>query len=180
MPTSYTPPSERLWWNEPIERTEILWIVIAFAWCLFMFYYMIAWHWTGKQNLANEAYKITPEAYGKKVQAMVEQYTVRKETEQNIPVVRPPAGSDVYLAGSLWQWRPLLELEKGKSYRLHVSSLDWMHGFSLQPENINLQVLPGYEMVITVTPNKTGTNTIMCNEYCGIGHHTMLGKIYVK
>ncbi|OGI47641.1 MAG: cytochrome C oxidase subunit II [Candidatus Muproteobacteria bacterium RBG_19FT_COMBO_61_10] len=180
MPTSYTPPSERLWWNEPIERTEILWIVIAFAWCLFMFYYMIAWHWTGKQNLANEAYKITPEAYGKKVQAMVEQYTVRKETEQNIPVVRPPAGSDVYLAGSLWQWRPLLELEKGKSYRLHVSSLDWMHGFSLQPENINLQVLPGYEMVITVTPNKTGTNTVMCNEYCGIGHHTMLGKIYVK
>lgn len=180
MPTSYTPPSERLWWNEPIERTEIIWIVIAFAWCLFMFYYMIAWHWTGKQNLANEAYKISPEAYGKKVQAMVEQYTVRKETEQNIPVVRPPAGSDVYLAGSLWQWRPLLELEKGKSYRLHVSSLDWMHGFSLQPENINLQVLPGYEMVITVTPNKTGTNTIMCNEYCGIGHHTMLGKIYVK
>ena len=180
MPTSYTPPSERLWWNEPIERTEILWIVIAFAWCLFMFYYMIAWHWTGKQNLANEAYKITPEAYGKKVQAMVEQYTVRKETEQNIPVVRPPAGSDVYLAGSLWQWRPLLELEKGKSYRLHVSSLDWMHGFSLQPENIDLQVLPGYEMVITVTPNKTGTNTVMCNEYCGIGHHTMLGKIYVK
>ena len=93
---------------------------------------------------------------------------------------RPPAGSDVSLAGSLWQWRPLLELEKGKSYRLHVSSLDWMHGFSLQPENINLQVLPGYEMVITVTPNKTGTNTVMCNEYCGIGHHTMLGKIYVK
>src|SRR3989338_11016692 len=92
MPTSYTPPSERLWWNEPIERTEILWIVIAFAWCLFMFYYMIAWHWTGKQNLANEAYKITPEAYGKKGQAMVEQYTARKETEQNIPVGRPPAG----------------------------------------------------------------------------------------
>jgi len=180
MATSYTPPSERLWWNEPIERTEVLWITIAFLWCLFMFYFMIAWHWTGKQNLANEAYRIAPEAYAAKVKAMTDQYTVRTETDQNIPVVHPPAGSDVYLAASLWQWRPILELEKNKTYRLHVSSLDWMHGFSLQPENINVQVLPGYEMVITVTPNKAGTNAVMCNEFCGIGHHTMLGRIYVK
>lgn len=180
MATSYSPPSNKFWWNEPIERTEVLWITIASLWCVFMFYFMIAWHWTGKQNLANEAYKINPEAYRAKVQAMTDQYTVRTETALNIPVVHPPAGSDVYLSGSLWQWRPMLELEKNKSYRLHISSYDWMHGFSLQPENINVQVLPGYELVMTVTPNKAGTYTVMCNEFCGIGHHTMTGRIYVK
>jgi len=58
--------------------------------------------------------------------------------------------------------------------------MDWQHGFSLQPVNINMQILPGYEMVVTVTPDQAGEYTIVCNEYCGILHHTMLGKIYVK
>lgn len=174
------PPSERIWWNEPVDRVEIVWVSIALIWCLFMFFMMPYWHITGKQNVSNEAYRTTPEVFAKKAQAVVDQYTVRTETEQNIPVVHPPAGSDVYLIARLWQWWPILEFEKDKSYRVHISSMDWQHGFSLQPENINLEVLPGYEMVVTLTPNKTGSFTILCNEYCGIGHHTMLGKIYVK
>lgn len=172
------PPTERIWWNERIDRVEIVWIGIALIWCLFMFFMMPYWHITGKQNVSNEAYRTSPEVFAKKAQVVVDQYTVR--TEQNIPVVHPPVGSDVYLIARLWQWWPILEFEKDKSYRLHLSSMDWQHGFSLQPENINLEVLPGYEMVVTLTPNKTGSFTIVCNEYCGIGHHTMLGKIYVK
>jgi len=35
-------------------------------------------------------------------------------------------------------------------------------------------------MVVTLTPDQAGTFGIICNEYCGIGHHTMVGKIYVK
>ena len=110
---------------------------------------------------------------------MADKYTVRTETKFNIPVVHPPAGSDVYILGRLWQWWPILELEKGKSYRFHISSLDWQHGSSLQPLNINLQISPGYEMVVKITPDTAETQTIVCNEYCGIGHHTMLGRIYV-
>ncbi|VAW81625.1 Cytochrome c oxidase (B(O/a)3-type) chain II [hydrothermal vent metagenome] len=92
----------------------------------------------------------------------------------------PPAGSDVYMLARLWQWWPILELEKGKTYRLHLSSMDWQHGFSLQPVNINMQVLPGYEMVLNITPDVAGEYGVICNEYCGIGHSTMLGRIYVK
>ena len=58
--------------------------------------------------------------------------------------------------------------------------MDWQHGFSLQPVNINLQIVPGYEMVLTVAPDQAGEFTVVCNEYCGIGHHLMLGKIYVR
>ena len=53
------------------------------------------------------------------------------------------------------------------------------HGFSLQPVNINVQVHPGYEMVVTIKPDKAGEYGIVCNEYCGLGHHMMVGKIYV-
>jgi cytochrome c oxidase subunit 2 len=110
---------------------------------------------------------------------MTDLYTVREEGELGIPVVHPPPGSDVYLIARLWEWWPILELEKDQSYRLHLSSMDWQHGFSLQPTNINVQVHPNYDLVITITPNEAGTFSIVCNEYCGIGHHQMLGRIYV-
>jgi cytochrome c oxidase subunit II len=174
------PPAQRVWWKQPLDRAEGMWILIAFAWCLVMFFMMPYWHVYGKQNLSSETYRTTPEQYSKKAQAMVDQYTVRTETDQKIPVVKPPVGSDVYLIARLWQWWPMLELEQGKSYRLHLSAMDYQHGFSLQPENINIQVIPGYEHVVTVTPNRAGTYAIVCNEFCGIGHHTMVTRLYVK
>jgi cytochrome c oxidase subunit 2 len=178
--TSYLPPAQRVWWNVPVGRQEIVWIAIALVWCLIMFFMMPYWHVYGKQNLSTEAYKTTPAQFGAKVQTMIDQYTVRTETDQMIPVVAPPAGSDIYMLGRLWQWWPILELEKDKTYRLHISSMDWNHGFSLQPVNINLQVVPGYEMVLNITPDTAGEFGVVCNEYCGIGHHSMLGRIYVK
>lgn len=177
---SIFPPEQRIWWKEPVERAEVLWVSIAFIWCLIMFLMMPYWHMTGNQNLANEAYRITPEKYAAKTEEMAAKYKVREEGTANVPVVAPPPGSDVYMIGRLWEWWPILELEKGKEYKLHLSSLDWQHGFSLQPTNINIQVHPGYDMVMTITPTTTGEHAIVCNEFCGVGHHTMLGKIYVK
>jgi cytochrome c oxidase subunit 2 len=111
---------------------------------------------------------------------MIAKYKVREEGgDLKIPVVHPPAGADVYLIAQLWRWYPILELEAGKSYRVHLMSMDWLHGFSLQPENINIQVHPGYEHVVTVTPTSPGTYSIICNEYCGINHHTMASRLYV-
>jgi cytochrome c oxidase subunit II len=174
------PPEQRIWWNQPLDKVEAIWILIAFVWCMVMFFMMPYWHVYGKQNLSSETYKTTPEAYGKKVQAFAEQYKVREETDEKVPVAHPPDGADVYMLGRLWAWWPILELEKGKTYRLHLSAMDYQHGFSLQPENINIQVLPGYEHVVTVTPNRSGTYSIMCNEFCGIGHHKMVSRLYVK
>ena len=172
-------PEQRLWWKERIEFTEVIWIAIAFLWGLIMFSTMIAWHVYGRQNLANEAYRVQPDAYVAKVEAAAEKFKVGEEGQSGVPVVHPPPGGDVYLLARIWQWWPVLELEKGQSYRLHLSSADWQHGFSLQPININIQVHPGYEMVLTMTPDQAGEFGIVCNEFCGIGHHTMSGKIRV-
>jgi cytochrome c oxidase subunit 2 len=174
------PPAERLWYRHPIDRVEGTWIAIALTWCLIMFAMMVGWHVWGKQNLSTETYRTTPEKFTVKTQAMVDQYTVRTETEQKIPVVAPPPGSDVYLIARLWAFWPILELQNGKTYRLHLTSMDYNHGFSLQPANINIQVVPGFEHVVTVTPNQAGTYSVVCNEYCGINHHTMVSRIYVK
>ena len=176
--TAILPPAERLWWKHPIDRVEGTWIAIAFVWS--MIFMMVGWHIYGNQNLSTETYKTTPDAFAAKAQVMVDKYTVRSETDAETPVVAPPAGSDVYLIARLWNFWPILELEKDKTYRLHLTSMDYNHGFSLQPANINIQIVPGYEHVVTVTPNQSGTFSVVCNEYCGIGHHTMVGRIYVK
>jgi cytochrome c oxidase subunit 2 len=172
-----TPPEQRIWWNEPIHKIELGWIVIAFLWGLFMFFFMIAWHFIGEQNLSTETYRILPSKYEEKVEAFTEKYQVGDE--EGTPVVRPPAGEDVYMLGRLWEWWPILELKKDQSYRIHLSSVDWQHGFSLVPTNINIQVIPGLEHVLTLTPTEAGTFGVVCNEFCGIGHHTMTGRIYV-
>ena len=178
--TSFLPPADSIWWKVPVGREEIVWIALALLWCLVMFAMMPIWHIYGKQNLSTEAYQTTPAKFGAKVQEMIDKHKVREETDSKIPVVAPPAGSDVYLLGRLWQWWPILELEKDKTYRFHISSMDWQHGLSIQPINVNLQIVPGYEMVLNITPDQAGEYGVVCNEYCGIGHHTMLGKIYVK
>ncbi len=171
------PPPQRVWWREPIAKTEIVWIIIAFLWGLAMFFMMIYWHAAGEQNLSNEAYRTTPEAFHAKANALVEAHQVREEA--GTPVVHPPPDSDIYLVARLWSWWPIFELEKDQTYRLHISAMDWQHGFSLQPVNINLQIHPGYDMVVTVRPDRSGEYGIVCNEFCGIGHHTMIGKMYV-
>ena len=179
------PPSQRLWWKQPIAGQEWAWIGIAFVWAMIMFVMMVYWHINGKQNLSNEVYKTTTEMFTAKTEAFVKENTVRMEKslanpDLEIPVVKANAKNEAYLMGRLWSWYPILELEAGKTYKIHLSSIDYNHGFSLQPVNINIQVIPRYEHVVKMTPTKAGTYAIVCNEYCGIGHHTMLGRIYVK
>lgn len=167
---------ERIWWK-PLGRDERLWVWVSVVFCLILFMVMIAWHLVARQTTPWETYAVTPERYTQITEDFIEKYRVG--VEDGIPVVRPPVGGDAYLLASTWQWSPILELKKGQTYRIHLSSKDLQHGFSLQPPNYNLQVLPGYDYVMKLTPQETGEFRIVCNEYCGIGHHTMIGKLIV-
>jgi cytochrome c oxidase subunit 2 len=165
-----------VWWL-PAHKGEKVWVIIAFAWCMVLFAMMPFWHFRGGQNPAGIRHTVEPTAYMARVQEFVNQYKVGEEN--GMPIVAPPPGADVYLIGMMWQWYPALKLEKGKSYTLHLSSLDVNHGFNLYPLNINFQVLPGYDYGLRIVPNQAGDYRVVCNEFCGIGHHTMLGRIIV-
>jgi cytochrome c oxidase subunit II len=89
--TAIHPPAQRVWWKQPIHRDEILWIGIAFVWCMVMFFMMPYWHVYGGQNLSSETYRVKPEMFQRAAQEMVDKYTVRTETEEKIPVVARPA-----------------------------------------------------------------------------------------
>jgi cytochrome c oxidase subunit 2 len=165
------------WWK-PAHRAEKTWVVIAFAWCMVLFAMMPLWHWKGGQNPGGIRRRVEPAAFYKRTMEFTNQYKVGDD--RGMPIVAPPPGADVYLTAMSFQWTPILKLQKGKEYILHLSSLDVNHGFSLYPININFQVVPGYDYGLRVTPNAAGDFRIICNEFCGIGHHTMVGRVIVE
>lgn len=171
----YTP--EKIWWK-PLGREEKLWVTVAAVWCVFMFFMLIGWYFLGAQNLPTQAVRISTADF----KAVAEAYAAANQVgeEGGIPVVHAQPGTDVYLIGKQWQWWPILELEAGQTYTLHVSSIDVQHGLSIQPINLNLQIFPGYDYIMRITPNKAGDYGVWCNEFCSVGHHLMTGKIIVK
>ena len=172
------------WWV-PADKKEKLWVTIAFAWCMVLFAMMPLWHWKGGQNPSGVRGKTTPAAYEARVERFIKDYQVKDAKgalveDSGFPVVAPPAGGEVYLQAKQWMWLPVLKLKKGVTYNLHLSSLDVNHGFSLYPVNLNFQVVPGYDYALHVVPNRSGDFRIVCNEFCGIGHHVMVGKVTVE
>jgi len=99
--------------------------------------------------------------------------------DRGLPIAAPPPGGHVYLVGLTYQWYPILQLTQGVEYTLHLSALDVNHGFSLYPLNVNFAVVPGFDYALRVTPTASGDFRIICNEFCGIGHHTMVGRVIV-
>lgn len=166
-----------IWWV-PAGKQERFWVTIAFGWCMILFAMMPLWHFKGGQNPSGIRSRVEPEKYQERVNRMVQEFKVGEE--KGFPIVAPPAGSDVYLMARMWSWFPILKLKKGVEYTLHLSSLDLNHGFSLFPVNLNFQVIPGYDYGLRITPNKSGDFKIICNEFCGIGHHLMVGKVIVE
>ena len=175
MHTGLVSPTGR-WWV-PAHTTEKVWFAIAFGWCMVLFAMMPLWHWKGGQNASGIRSRVEPAAYEARVNQFIADYKVGEEN--GYPIVEPPAGSDIYLLGRMWNWTPILKLRKGTEYTLHLSSKDVNHGFSLYPVNINFQVVPGYDYGLKIVPSEAGEFSVICNEFCGINHHTMLGKVIV-
>jgi cytochrome c oxidase subunit 2 len=168
---------ERVWW-EPFSKPERLWVSVSVVFLLLVFLSMPVWVISGKQNQPNTFYRVSPDRYLKLTDAFISRYKVGQEGL--LPIVKPPVDGDAYLMAEQWVWTPILELQRGKTYRLHVSSIDVEHSVSIQPININFEVAPGYDEILNITPTKDGVYTIICNEYCGIGHATMTGQIIVN
>ena len=151
---------------------------MALVWCMIMFVMMPYWHFYGKQNSTGESYAVEPQAFVERTERFAQDNKVGEL--DGVPIVEPPPGGDAYLLGRMWNWYPILKLREGETYRVHISSSDLNHGFSLQPMNMNFQIMPGYDHVLTLTPTSSGEFTIVCNEFCGVGHHLMIGKIIVE
>jgi len=64
--------------------------------------------------------------------------------------------------------------------RFRITSADVTHGFLIVGTNGNTMLVPGYVSQFTTTFDRPGEYLIVCNEYCGLGHHLMSAKLIVE
>jgi cytochrome c oxidase subunit 2 len=110
-------------------------------------------------------------------EVIVERDHLGNQVGEDIPVVRPPAG-DVYVQAKRWAFGPILELRAGETYRLHVASIDILHGFHLT-DDLDLLLVPGEAQVFEVRPVDGERMVMQCSEYCGIQHNRMKATVRV-
>ncbi|MCZ2223185.1 MAG: c-type cytochrome [Chitinophagales bacterium] len=165
------------WYYKKVAKDEKMWMIIALVLCISMFVWMIMWHVYGKQNPSSITYRTSTTEFAKLSEAYIKKNMVG--VDNGVPVVRPQPNTDVFILSEMWRWSPALILQKDQKYKFHISSKDLVHGFSIQPVNMNFQVYPGYDYVLEFKPTETGEYKVICNEFCGIGHHTMIGRIVV-
>jgi cytochrome c oxidase subunit II len=94
---------------------------------------------------------------------------------------RPDGSLVVPVVATMFAFAPdPIEVPARVPVTFRVTSADVMHGFEIVGTNANAMAVPGYVTQFTVTFAKPGEYTIACNEYCGLLHHQMVGKLVVK
>jgi cytochrome c oxidase subunit 2 len=90
-------------------------------------------------------------------------------------------GVHVVMIARAWQWEPAeVTVPAGEEVTFTVTSTDVIHGMLVPETQINAMVIPGQITEVTQTFSEAGTYSVICHEYCGIGHHTMGGRITVE
>lgn len=130
---------------------------------------------TGGDPLPVEAYAADAAAFNAGFDAMVAEHGTGRSLE-TVAVVRPSPG-DVFVKVRRWEFNPALELEAGKTYRLHLLSEDVVHSAAIGEAEVLL--VPGTVKVVTLVAPTAGRVRIQCGEYCGLGHTKMIGSIEV-
>ena len=62
---------------------------------------------------------------------------------------------------------------------LRATSADVVHGLLIERTNINLMLVPGYVSELPVRFSTPGEHVMPCQEFCGIGHQGMWGRVKV-
>lgn len=90
-------------------------------------------------------------------------------------------GVTVVLRAEFYVFSPeQVRVPVGIPVTFRVTSPDVLHGFQIVGTNVNLTIAPGYISQATTTFETPGEYLVVCNEYCGLGHHAMQGKVVVE
>jgi len=86
-----------------------------------------------------------------------------------------PNGQDDVLVNSGEVHVPL-----DKPVKFLLRSKDVLHDFAVAQFRVKMDLVPGMNTFLWLTPTKTGRFEILCEELCGIAHHTMRGAVIVE
>jgi cytochrome c oxidase subunit II len=86
-----------------------------------------------------------------------------------------PAGRDDILVSDAQ-----LHLPVDRPVKLWLRSKDVLHNFTVAQFRVKMDLVPGMVTYMWLTPTQTGRFEVLCEELCGIAHHTMRGAVMVE
>ncbi|MEX2124773.1 MAG: c-type cytochrome [Woeseia sp.] len=89
--------------------------------------------------------------------------------------VDDPAGQDDILVSDAQ-----LHLPVDRPVKVWLRSKDVLHNFTVAQFRVKMDLVPGMVTYMWLTPTKTGRYEVLCEELCGIAHHTMRGAVMVE
>jgi cytochrome c oxidase subunit 2 len=148
--------------------------------------YERAWMWGVGVMLALFFGSTAAAAFGHQIHPPSHVETIDPRTALGDPRFKPQGVSvDVQgriharVVGLMFAWLPTeMTVPADTPITFHLTSADVTHGYEIVRTNGQAMVVPGYISQFT-TQFAAGEYLIACNEYCGIGHHTMAGKLHV-
>ena len=114
-----------------------------------------------------------------------------------LPNVERPRHYDYALdvIGAQWAWRyeypdwnatarnivssGTMYIQRGVTFLLRIHAEDVIHSFYVPDLGIKIDAVPGITNIFWVRGDITGTYTVQCAEFCGMGHSQMHGTVVV-
>lgn len=153
-----------------IEKYERIFMMIS-AFVMALGIFAVVWSTGhGGAHLPKPAGRIKPELV--KTTAPFDQPGLRQTGDNTYEAV---------IIASAWQYTPSeIKVPEGAEVTFIVTSLDVIHGMRIPTTNVNAMIIPGQITKVTATMHEKGVHSIICHEYCGIGHQTMGGTVVVE
>lgn len=85
-----------------------------------------------------------------------------------------PNGQDDVLVFS-----PTVHLPINKPVKTNLRSKDVLHDFAVAQFRVKMDMVPGLVSYLWFEPTVVGNYEILCEELCGVGHHTMRGMVVI-
>ena len=92
-----------------------------------------------------------------------------------------PREYEAYIIARIFSFNPgTIEVPPGSRVTFYATSPDVVHGFFIANTDVNMLVVPGWVSSASHVFSRPGTYLLLCNEYCGSGHHFMYGAVKVR
>ena len=85
-----------------------------------------------------------------------------------------PLGQDDVLI-----YNPEVHLPINVPVKVNLRSKDVLHDFAVAEFRVKMDLVPGMETFLWFEPTVLGSYEVLCEELCGIAHHTMRGSVVV-
>ncbi|MDH3734711.1 MAG: cytochrome c oxidase subunit II [Gemmatimonadota bacterium] len=114
--------------------------------------------------------------------------TIDPQTARTSPGFAQPSvtlnadgSATVHIMAQMFAFLPTeIRVPRGQPITFRMTSPDVIHGFQIVKTNGNAMVVPGYVTQFTTRFDTPGEYLIVCNEYCGLGHHIMFSTLIVE